>query len=277
MEFSCHTWAFNDLTLPEALGTIARLGFRYADLGSGPHINNTRVASRPRPIAAEIRQDLDAFNLKLGDLCLMLPRISIADEAKRQADVDTFKALIPFAKSIRAPGITLSPGLLHPTEDVDAYDRTVVALREMVKAAKEADLPVSIEPHMDSMAQSPGMALRMVKDVPGLKLTVDWAQMVCQNIRHDQIVELLPHARHVQIRQAARAQLQLPFDRGRIDAAQVVGALREANYDGLVGVEYMQTVGWHGSVAVNNILECARMRDELSAVRDADDTEEAGQ
>ncbi|MFN8371680.1 MAG: hypothetical protein U0694_02220 [Anaerolineae bacterium] len=27
------TWAFNDLTLTEALGTIARMGFRYVDIG----------------------------------------------------------------------------------------------------------------------------------------------------------------------------------------------------------------------------------------------------
>ncbi len=33
IEFACHTWTFNDLTVPEALGTIARLGFRYADIG----------------------------------------------------------------------------------------------------------------------------------------------------------------------------------------------------------------------------------------------------
>ena len=49
-EFSCHTWAFNDLTLPEALGTIARLGFRYVDIGSGASLNAARAAERPQAV-----------------------------------------------------------------------------------------------------------------------------------------------------------------------------------------------------------------------------------
>src|SRR5262249_51794889 len=159
--------------------------------------------------------------------------------------------LIPFAVALEAPGITLSPGLAHPAEDVEAYDRTVAALREMVNGAKQARLRVSIEPHMDSMAQTPEIALKLVKDVPDLSLTLDWAQMICQDIAHDDILELVPHARHIQIRQAARAQLQTPFDRGRIDVKRVVKDVLKAGYEGLMCVEYMNTPGWHGMIAVN--------------------------
>jgi sugar phosphate isomerase/epimerase len=268
LEFACHTWAFNDLTLPEALGTIARLGFRYVDIGSGPTLNAPRAAENPRGVAAEIKRDLELFNLKLSDLYLMLPRISLADEAKRQKELDLYKALIPFAQALETPGITLSPGLVHPAEDAEAQDRTVAALREMVKLGKDAGLRVSIEPHMDSMAQTPETALKFVKDVPGLTITLDWSQPVCQDIAHDEIVKLLPHTKHVQIRQAARAQLQTPFERGRIDIARVVEALESAEYDGVVCVEYMNTPGWHGMIAVNAVRESARMRDELRAARD---------
>jgi len=276
MEFSCHTWAFNDLTLPEALGTIARLGFRYADVGTGPHVNHARAIRDPKDAAAEILEDLEAFNLKLGDLCLMLPRISVNNESKRTADIEAFKGLLPFAKAIGAPGITLSPGLVHPAEDVEAIDRTVMALREIVKAAEKASMPVSIEPHMDSMAQKPGEALKLVKEVAGLKLTVDWAHLVCADARHDEIEALLPHARHIQMRQAARAQLQLPFDRGRIEPVKVVEALRAAKYAGVVGIEYLhQAKKWHGAEEVNAIREVTRVRDELRKARDKAQAAEA--
>ncbi len=268
LEFACHTWAFNDLTLPEALGTIARLGFRYVDIGSGPTLNAPRAAENPRAVAEEIRRDLQLFNLKLSDLYLMLPRISLADEDKRQKELDLYRALIPFAQALETPGITLSPGLVHPPEDAEARERTVEALREMVKQGKEANLKVSIEPHMDSMAQTPETALALVKDVPGLMITLDWAHPVCQNIAHDEIVKLLPHTRHVQVRQAARAQLQTPFERGRIDIERMVEALKAANYEGVICVEYMNTPGWHGMIAVNAVRESARMRDELRAARD---------
>jgi sugar phosphate isomerase/epimerase len=268
MEFACHTWAFSDLTLTEALGTIARLGFRYVDIGSGTSLNAPRAAAEPRRVVAEIRQDLAMFNLKVSDLYLMLPRISLADEDKRQKDIDLYKALIPFAKELGTPGITLSPGLAHGVEDEEAFDRATEALREMVSAGKEAGMPVSIEPHLDSMAQTPEATLKIVEAVPGLEITLDWAHMICQGIRQDDLLPLLPHTRHVQVRQAAKDKLQTPFDQGQVDARLVMEALRLSNYSGVVCIEYMNTPGWHGMVAVNAIQESAKMRDELRKARD---------
>jgi sugar phosphate isomerase/epimerase len=273
LEFACHTWAFADLTLMEALGTIARLGFRYVDLGSGSNLNTQRAAENPRQFAAEIRQDLEAFNLKISDLYLLLPRISLADESKRQKDLDLYRALLPFAAALGAPGISLSPGLAQPGEDVEAADRVVAALREMVNLGKSAGLRVSIEPHLDSMAQTPEQALKLVKDVPGLSLTLDWAHMVCQDIFHEDILRLLPHVKHLQVRQAARAQLQTPFEQGRIDIQRLVADLIAAGYDGIICVEYMNTPGWHGMLPVNAIQETTRMRDALRAARDGLKTE----
>src|SRR5687768_8690288 len=140
LEFACHSWAFNDFTLPEALATIARLGFRYADIGSGANLNTQRAAENPRKAAEEIRTDLDLFNLKISDLYLMLPRISLPEEEKRQREIELFKSLVPFAAALGTPGITLSAGLAHPAEDEEAHDRAVAALREMVKAGKVARL-----------------------------------------------------------------------------------------------------------------------------------------
>lgn len=267
-EFSCHTWAFNDLTLPEALGTIARLGFRYVDIGSGASLNAARAAERPQAVAAEIKADLETFNLKLADLYLMLPRISIEAEDKRQADMNLFKALLPFATALGTPGITLSPGLIHPADDLDAQDRTVAALREMVKQAKAAGLPISVEPHLDSMAATPEAVLKLVQDVPGLEITLDWAHMICQGVRTKDVLPLLDHTRHVQVRQAARSKLQTPFDKGKLDVDEVLKTLAEANYNGVICIEYMKTVGWHGMVEVDAIAESAQLRDALRDARD---------
>ena len=268
LNFACHTWAFTDLTLPEALGTIARLGFRYADIGSGANLNAPRAAANPRKAALEIRADLDLFDLQLSDLSLMLPRISLPDE-RRQRELDLYKALMPFAVELGTPGITLSPGLAQPSDDEEAYDRTAEALREMVKLGADAGLRVSIEPHLDSIAPTPETALRFIEDVPGLSLTLDWAHLVCQGIGHDEVIKLLPHTRHIQIRQAAPQRLQTPFDRGQIDMKQVVADVLAAEYDGIICVEYMNTPGWHGMEVVNAIRESARLRDELRSARDA--------
>lgn len=267
-EISCHTWAFNDLTLPEALGTIARMGFRYVDIGSGTNLNAVRAAERPQAVAREIRDDLDMFNLRVADLYLMLPRISIDNEEKRQGELTLYRALLPFATALGTPGITLSPGLAHPAEDVEAQDRTVAALREIVRLGKAAGLRVSIEPHLDSMAPTPEAALKILQQVSGLEITLDWAHMICQGIREKDILALLPHTRHVQLRQAARRKLQTPFEKGSLNAESVLAALSEAGYQGVIGVEYMKTVGWHGMADVDSITESARMRDALRDARD---------
>ncbi len=273
MEFACHTWAFNDLTLSEALGTIARMGFRYVDIGSGQNLNAVKAAANPQRAAAEIAEDLVIFDLKVSDLYLMLPRISAPEDEKRQKDLDLFKALLPFAAALSTPGITVSPGVAQPVDDEEAWDRTVAALREMHAAAQEANLHLSFEPHLDSMAATPEQALKLVKDVPGLEITLDWAHMVCQDIFPEEIAKLFPHVRHVQIRQAARQQLQTPFERGRIDLARVVADLYAAHYEGIVCVELMNIPGWHGMMKVDALRESLKLRDALKAARDSQPTE----
>ena len=48
LEIACHAWAYNNLPLKEAVGTIARLGFRNIDLGTGPHIDVKNAAKQPK-------------------------------------------------------------------------------------------------------------------------------------------------------------------------------------------------------------------------------------
>ena len=269
IEFACHTWAFNNLTLTEAMGTIARLGFRYIDIGSGANLNAARAAANPKAVAAEITGDLDTFYLKVSDLYLMLPRISLDDDEKRDSDLNLYQSLLPFAQALGTPGITLSPGLVHPAEDEEAWDRTVAALRQMVKQAGAVGLELSIEPHLDSMAPTPELALKLVNDVRGLKITLDWAHMICQGIALPEIEPLLPYVRHTHVRQATLDKLQTVFDEGKLDLNEIFTALNTASYEGVICIEYMKTPGWHGMVEVDSIEESIRLRDALRRVRDA--------
>jgi len=269
-EFSCHTWGFNDLTLVEALGTIARMGFRYVDIGTGVHLNLAQLAQshNRQQLVIDLIENLKVFNLKVADLYLMLPRISVDDVKKRETDIALFKALLPLANAIHARGVTISTGLIHPEDDSEAYQRTIDSLKEMTEFAESREIPLSIEPHLDSMAQTPKQTLKILDDVQGLDVTLDWAQLVCQNISDKEIKNLLPRTRHIHIRQAARNQLQLPYDRGRIKPDAVIEMLNEADYHGNICVEYMQMKGWHGMVEVDSVTECVAMRDALKDARD---------
>lgn len=276
-EFSCHTWGFEDMTLVEALATIARLGFRYVDIGTGTHLNITQLAqARERQnLIPELIDYLAEFNLQVADVYLMLPRISVADEKKRDTDIAMFKVLLSLAKAIGSRGVTVSAGLIHPEDDSTAFLRTIKALEQMTTFAESHEMPLSIEPHLDSMAQTPEQTLRILDEVQGLDVTLDWAQMVCQNINPKDIVSLLPRTRHIHIRQAARDQLQVEYDRGRIKPDNFLEQLKQADYRGMICVEYMQTIGWHGMKEVDSITECVAMRDALRDARDNIESEPA--
>ncbi|MEL6148240.1 MAG: sugar phosphate isomerase/epimerase [Chloroflexota bacterium] len=268
MQFACHTWGFNDRPLKEALATIARLGFRYADIGSGPHIDVVQAAEEPKQVAKTIREHLDRYNLQLSDLYLMLPRITVEDADRRAHERKSFEALIPFAVALGTPGITVSPGLRGQGDPDDAFARAVTALVKFVKLATEHDLPVSIEPHLDSIAQTPDEALDILDAVDGLQLTLDWSHLVTQGIRPDAATTLLPRVRHVQVRQAAPMRMQTPFNQGVLDLERVMTLLLSAGYDGIVAVEHMQTEGWHGATAVDPVIEAITTRDALRDLRD---------
>ncbi len=270
IEFSCHTWSFTDLTLTEALGTIARLGFRYADLGSGIHFNPVKAVADPRRVAADIVADLRVYNLKLADVFLLLPRISDPDEAVRRYEIDQFKALLPVMRGIGAPGVTLSPGVSQPDTDPDETRQHIIdALTEMSDAAGD-DLSISIEPHVDTVIQTPDEALALVEAVPGLSLTLDWAHFFYRGVRIREMTPLLPQTRHVHIRQASRDKLQTPAEGkdAAIDLPAVLRALQNAQYHGVICVEYLPTPqAAHGMLPVNVIRETVKLRDALRAAR----------
>lgn len=272
LEFACHTWSFPDLTLPESFGTMARLGFRYADVGSGNGWNMARSAN-PQTRAQALREwqaDLKTFNLRVADLCVLLPRISLNDEARRTADIQLFKALMPFAKACGARGITVSAGVLHGEDDPQARDRSVEALREFVASASDVGLPISLEPLVGSMVQTPADALAMLADVEGLGITLDWAQLIYhKGIGTEDILPLLPHTRHVQLRQAMTGRLQSSHDKGRIDFEEVFRALADVSYDGIVTVKLLPPSAHHGVKALNPITEVVALRDALRTLRDA--------
>lgn len=270
MKISCHSWAFNDMRLPEAIGTAARLGFRAVDIGSGPHLNLPRLVNPQTRTDAvkEIRADLALYHMQVADVYLLLPRISVDQDDKRRTDINMFKALLPVLKAIPAPGVTVSPGLIHPDEDSAAWERAVSALQEMTAAAQRVQLPISFEPHLDSMTTTPERALALVNAVDGLQITLDWAQLTCLKFKTKDIAPLLPHTRHVHLRQTTSGKLQTTFERGKLDIAEIIRELRAVNYDGYISVEYLISTGDARLPAVNPIRESITLRDAIKSELD---------
>ncbi|MFC1960891.1 sugar phosphate isomerase/epimerase family protein [Chloroflexota bacterium] len=169
--------------------------------------------------------------------------------------------------------VTYQPPVLDPEQIETAppsptpFDHSVDSFRRIVEATEDFDLRVSFEPHLDSVAATPEKALIMLEKVPGLSLTLDWAQFAAQGIISREIEPLLPHTAHVQVRQATRGRLQTPYHEGSIDLQQVVTMLLDNDYRGTIAVEYMNRSGWHGMAALNIIQETGLTRDAIRNAR----------
>lgn len=268
MLIACHAWGYNKLPLEQAAGTIARLGFRAIDLGTGPHIDTARAARTPDAEATVIRGLLARFNLTLADLYIMLPQINAPEPEQRETALELFEQLVPFALALGTPGITISPGIIHKDGHDHSLARSVPALLRMLDAVDDTDLRISFEPHMDSVAQRPEDALLLLDAAPGLSLTLDPAHFTCQGISRRDIAPLLEHVAHVHIRQAARGQLQTAHDRGTLNLNDLLEDLHATGYRGALTIEYMTTFGWHNMQRVNITQETVRTRDAVRAIRD---------
>jgi sugar phosphate isomerase/epimerase len=102
-----------------------------------------------------------------------------------------------------------------------------------------------IEPWAGSVIGSTERVLAMLEAVPGLQLLVDTGHVADWG---GDPLELLPFARHVQLRQGAAGTTQLHVDdpRGVIDFAAVIARLQSLGYTGLCSVEYfdLPEQGW---------------------------------
>lgn len=261
LQLACHAWSYNHLPLADAVGTIARLGFQCIDLGTGPHLDVIYATQDPLKAAEKIRVLLNDFNLMLTDLYILLPHINAPEPEQRQEQLGLFESLVPFAVALGTPGITISPGLLHPDGADHSLARAVPAMQQLLDVTEDTDLRISFEPHLESAAYTLEQIRLLLDAVPGLSLTLDIAHLIAQNIDIVDIYTLFEFAAHIHIRQAAPMQVQTAFSDGIVNMGRLVEALIEADYHGALSVEYVQ--GLEGSITQ----EIVKIRDVLREAR----------
>jgi sugar phosphate isomerase/epimerase len=185
--------------------------------------------------------------------------------ARRRRARDWFAKTLDYAAAAGAKHVTTLPGVRFDSEPRAAsWQRTCDELAWRVAQAKLQRLAFSIEAHVGSIAPDPDTALRLVRDVPGLTLTLDYTHFTRVGLPDSASEPLLAHASHFHARGASKGRLQSPFPQNTIDYARVLRAMRKANYRGYVGVEYVW-IDWEHCNEVDNLSETIQMRDFLRA------------
>lgn len=112
-----------------------------------------------------------------------------------------------------------------------------------------------IEPWHGGVIGSNEACLEILRAVPGLKLLVDVGHVTAWG---GDVLELLPHAGHVQLRQAKLGQTEVRGE-GEVDFAAILKELGRIGYEGRLSIEYFDLPdhGWPFEDPVGAALETA--------------------
>lgn len=99
------------------------------------------------------------------------------------------------------------------------------------------------EPWAGAAVSSIDQVRALVDAVPGIRFLIDTGHVVAWG---GDLLELLPFAAHVQLRDARSGQAQVAPGEGDVDFAAVLGRLEDLGYDGALSVEYFDLPehGW---------------------------------
>ena len=269
---ACADSTFPRLSHEAALAVIADLGIGAVDVCVFPiaHTHPDAVRAEPEAVANDVGERLEGLGLTASDVFLILAEESFEDRAVNHPDPEVraeslsyFQATVEFARLLAAPGISVLPGV--PFDDASAsLELSATELQRLAEVAGEAGLALSFEPHYESVTETPDRALELLSRAPDVRLTLDHSHFIYQGIEQSDVDPLIPHARHVHLRQAAPGSMQLPAREGAIDLQLLIERLEADGYAGYLCLEY-QWEAWLDSNRVDCISETAQLRDMLLA------------
>ena len=193
-------------------------------IGIGKHLTD----GLPEPQDFRLMNDRDKF--KLVDTLFMI---------HEHFDID---GITTFARKAGFESVMMIPGHVHDElgqTPEEAFCTSVEELRGMVAVAGEKQLGCNIEPCVGSIAAQPADAMRLVEEVAGLGLTLDYAHQVQLGLGHEDIEVLHPLARHFHAKQSAPGAFQARPDEGSIDFGRLIRKLQADGYDGVICVEFV--------------------------------------
>jgi hypothetical protein len=141
-----------------------------------------------------------------------------------------------------------------PPAGSDAWDRTV----RWWTAAPDA----LCEPWAGASVRSIDDVRALADAVPGVRFLIDTGHVTAWG---GDILELLPYAGHVQVRDARPGEAQVAPGEGDVNFAAVLGRLGDLGYDGAISVEYFD-LPEHGWPCADPRAAALTLRDHLVAL-----------
>ncbi len=277
LKLSCADFTFPLLPHDDVLDLIAKLGVEGVDIGlfeGGLHIQPSGVIKDIAGSARDLSRRVEDRGLVIADIFPILnasyDKLAINDplaRVRRKAE-DWFKRILEYTVRTGAGHMTILPGV--PWEKREAYsdslNRCAEELAWRVEMGRSMGVTVSIEAHLESIVPTPKQAMALLRKTPGLTLTLDYGHFVYQGFKNSEIHPLIPHATHFHARSGAKNILQGLLSENTIDYPQILRRMKQSNYPGYVGLEYVWE-DWEDCNRVDNLSETIQLRDLLLKVK----------
>ncbi len=275
VRLSCNDYAWPVLGHRAALAVIRDLGFEGVDIGlfaDATHVKLSSVLEAPDRRAAELAVAVDQAGLRVADVFLtssmeidrLTPTSRADDDVEQLRSI--FGSTVAFAAELKAPGITLLPGVVADGQSVaQAISLAAEGLAPLVEMGAERGLGVSIEPHVGSCVETPEATIELLERCPGLSITLDPSHFIYGGCSTERMTPLAEHSRHVQVRPAGPGVMQAKVRDNQIDLGMLVAALRAVGYDGWIASEFVWMQKW-ACDEVDNTGESSLLREVLSSL-----------
>jgi len=271
-KLACADFTFPLLEHGGSLDLIAMLGFDGADIGlfeGRSHLWPSREFQSVARSARQLKRKLSDRGLEPADVFLQLDSdfakfaINHPQATRRSKARDGFLRTLDYAAECGAPHVTTLPGIAFDQRRRDgSWGRCCEELAWRVEHATDRGLIFGVEAHVGSIAPTPEDALRLVHDVPGLTLTLDYTHFARIGMPDRRVEPLVAYASHFHVRGATKGRLQASFKDNVIDYRRAIKAMKRTGYRGYLGVEYVW-IDWEHCNEVDTLSETILFRDFL--------------
>ncbi|MEY4916426.1 MAG: hypothetical protein RL616_339 [Verrucomicrobiota bacterium] len=269
LNLSCTDFSFPLLDHDCSLVVIALLGLRGVDIGlfeGHGHLKPSHELQKPTRNGAALKTKLAAHGLKAADIFLQIHEgfvefaINHPAAKRREFARERFLRTLDYAAAAGSKHITILPGVFFENESRGtSIARSAEELNWLVAQASAAKLQLAVEPHVGSLIDTPERALDLVKRVPGLGFTLDYAHFTRVGISDARIEPLTEFATHLHMRAARRGRLQSSLKENTIDFPRVLTALRQKKFNGWLALEYVW-IDWEHCNEVDVVSESIQLK-----------------
>jgi sugar phosphate isomerase/epimerase len=197
--------------------------------------------------------------------------INQPEASRRQVARDWFVRTLDYAGGCDCAHVTILPGVHFEEESCErSFGRAIEELSWRVALAQPYGVTLGTEAHVGSLVPDPPSAQKLVAQVPGLTLTLDYTHFTRSGLSDEAVEPLLPLASHFHVRGARVGRLQAPFKDNVIDYRRVVERMRQVGYRGWLGVEYVW-IDWEHCNECDNLSETILFRDFLRSLSTANE------